>query len=516
MTSVSSFNLVIGLAGPYGAGCTSLAGELRSVVSDWPGFHVETIHVADLIKRYYPILREKDLPPLGDDSAERRQLLQNAGTELRQPDKEFIGKAIACDIFEKGSELEKDKKMNGVGTSVFIVDSLKNRNEVELLRRTYSNEFYLVFVHSDRETRWRREVDYKSWNEKQRVAFEERDQVDRDEKNVEPGVDDAGQQVGRLAAMADYYIVNNQTREDLKEKGIRFLEALLGNSRNQPTFDERSMHLAYSASNRSYCLSRQVGAVIVDNQGNVLGIGHNDVPKAGGGLYTHEDSQDKRCYSVGDRKCINDTNKNERFNELETQIVNSINVEGPERDTIRKVIRRSAFKEATEYCRAVHAEMEALLSVSRNPSSSTVGAAMYATTQPCHNCTKHLICAGLKKVVYIEPYPKSLAVELHSDAIVLDPRPAECSKEKVMFVPYQGIAPHRYHDFFVLEGERKGPEGQYVQRSKEEQANNPRFAKHVQRRYRRSSDPDPVTASEIKHLNEIAKLAQTKIEETKE
>ena len=38
------------------------------------------------------------------------------------------------------------------------------------------------------------------------------------------------------------------------------------------------------------------------------------------------------------------------------------------------------------------------------------------TTCPCHNCTRHIIAAGLSSVTYIEPYPKSRAADPHEDA----------------------------------------------------------------------------------------------------
>ena len=48
-----------------------------------------------------------------------------------------------------------------------------------------------------------------------------------------------------------------------------------------------------------------------------------------------------------------------------------------------------------------------------------VGGTLYTTTFPCHNCTRHIVASGIAKVYYIEPYAKSLALELHNDAIEL-------------------------------------------------------------------------------------------------
>lgn len=50
----------------------------------------------------------------------------------------------------------------------------------------------------------------------------------------------------------------------------------------RPTLSETGMFAAYGAQLRSACLSRQVGASLLDQRGNVLAIGTNEVPKEWG------------------------------------------------------------------------------------------------------------------------------------------------------------------------------------------------------------------------------------------
>ena len=151
---------------------------------------------------------------------------------------------------------------------------------------------------------------------------------------------------------------------------------------------------------------------------------------------------------------------------------------------ISKAVETSDFKDATEYCRAVHAEMDALIGICRNPCGSTLGATVYVTTQPCHNCTKHLIVAGVDHVVYIEPYPKSLGDSLHSDAVSLNPKDSCISDTKIYFVPYQGAAPRRYHDLFDMDQDRKDDKGRIASLPKEKLAESPKFATKVTKRSR--------------------------------
>jgi len=333
-----AYNLVIGISGPYGAGASSLSQEIVELLTNWPGCKVNAIHVSDLIKNYSnKIGLSRNVPE--DDSSERRKKLQEAGTALRRKDPKLTSKMIVAEISKEAITWEKSHGFSNIGTTIFVVDCLKNSIEANEFKRIYGDEFYLVYVHASREARWRRQVDYRGWKESERVEFEERDKVDYNEKAADPQVGNAGQEVGKLSSMADYYIVNNQNRENLRAEANRLLNLLFGDGKNQPTINERSMHLAFSASNRSYCLSRQVGAAIVDRDGNVLGIGHNDVPKANGGLYTQEEGQnDKRCYLVGDRRCINETNKQERIKDLVKDILNKVELESIEKEKLNKAV----------------------------------------------------------------------------------------------------------------------------------------------------------------------------------
>jgi deoxycytidylate deaminase len=109
--------------------------------------------------------------------------------------------------------------------------------------------------------------------------------------------------------------------------------------------------------------------------------------------------------------------------------------------------------ELTEYGRVVHAEMSAICDAARlgRPLKNMI---LFCTTFPCHNCTKHLLAAGIAEVVYMEPYPKSKAKELHENEIELEKR----AKDHVAFLPFIGIAPTRYRDIFQ-KGRRKSKDG---------------------------------------------------------
>jgi deoxycytidylate deaminase len=103
-----------------------------------------------------------------------------------------------------------------------------------------------------------------------------------------------------------------------------------------------------------------------------------------------------------------------------------------------------------EFGRDIHAEMSAICDAARN-GLSLGGSSLYTTTFPCHLCAKHIVASGIRRVVYLEPYPKSYAQELHEDSIEVE---GNADTKRVNFAPFIGISPYRYRDLFE-KGRRK-------------------------------------------------------------
>ena len=96
--------------------------------------------------------------------------------------------------------------------------------------------------------------------------------------------------------------------------------------------------------------------------------------------------------------------------------------------------------------------MDALLSCSR-AGIPTTGSSLYCTTFPCHNCAKHIIASGINRVVYVEPYPKSRALDFHSESIRLKSELITEPVDKtqlVSFEPFIGVGPRRFLDLFSM------------------------------------------------------------------
>lgn len=212
------------------------------------------------------------------------------------------------------------------------------------------------------------------------------------------------------------------------------------------------MFIAKAAALRTLDLSRQVGAAIFSHEGEIISIGSNEVPKGDGGTYWSDDNYDDREYKRGE-----DSN-DRRKKEILSEIVDILNLKLDD-VLANKKIQDSQFMDALEYGRIVHAEMSAISDAARL-GRSTKGSVLHCTTFPCHMCAKHIVAAGVSKVLFLEPYPKSLVLDLHSDSIMIEQgdRGRFQSYPSVEFEHFSGVSPRRYRELFERT-KRKGKSG---------------------------------------------------------
>ena len=131
--------------------------------------------------------------------------------------------------------------------------------------------------------------------------------------------------------------------------------------KERPSYDEYFMEMAHVVANRSTCLRRNVGAILVKDK-HILSTGYNGAPKGF-----------KHCSEVG---CLR-----EKMNILRG--------------------------ERHELCRGVHAEQNAIIQAAVF-GVSIKGSTLYCTNTPCVVCVKMLINAGVEEIVYSGEYPDDL------------------------------------------------------------------------------------------------------------
>lgn len=447
--------LVFALAGPVGADLQEVSRTLADALKQCD-YRVEEISVGALVRQI----------------AARRPLTAADGSPIRlfdKPEELRIASYVdACNAIRRFSrdaaavaaaaiaEIRGRRKRHGgaPGRRAYILRSLKRPEEAHLLRQVYGPGFFLIGVNVDRPAR----VDSlarriaSSHNEtpaspnfaKHLESAEGLARRDEDE-----AADGYGQRLRDVFQLCDLFVSPNPPSA-LFPQIDRFVRLILGDLGETPWADEQFMFQAFAASLSSGALGRQVGAVLVSPTREVLGIGWNDVPKAGGGLYRAGEAYDRRDIRE-DRDSVN-VHADLILGEILEMAHRAGWLAGdvrPQLDDAREAFKKSRVMNLLEFGRTSHAEMEAVLAASRIGATPR-GATLYTTTFPCHECARLVVTAGVGKVVYIEPYPKSRALELHRDAIHAYDDVTPPHQDAVRFEPFLGIAPHRFAELFSL------------------------------------------------------------------
>jgi cytidine deaminase len=287
------------------------------------------------------------------------------------------------------------------------------------------------------------------------------------EKDADERANRFGQHMADAFALCDVVIATDTPDDKSQETRSvrRFVELLFGNWTHTPTYDETGMYIAQGSACRSSSMARQVGAAILRPDGSVVALGANEVPKFGGGFYSSDDVakgvKDGRDHAFFAHD-TSDAMRREIVADLIARLGDDGVFEVPDRAKADEIasellrretgsVKKALLMNTIDYVRAVHAEAAAIVEAARL-GLSTRDCVLYTTTFPCHDCAKHIVAAGVRRVVYIEPYTKSHAVSFYKDSIVVDDPNVG---DHVQFLPFVGVAPRRYSELFTMRGERK-------------------------------------------------------------
>jgi dCMP deaminase len=126
---------------------------------------------------------------------------------------------------------------------------------------------------------------------------------------------------------------------------------------DRPDWDEYYMGIARAVALRSNCIRRRVGAVIVVERA-IIATGYNGTPV---GV--------RNCFEGGCPRCESN----------------------------------AAPGEGYDTCLCVHAEQNAIVHAARHGNATNTGI-LYTTLRPCFGCAKESIQAGVREMVFAEPY----------------------------------------------------------------------------------------------------------------
>jgi deoxycytidylate deaminase len=450
--------LVIGFVSPIGADLTGSVGAFRRFL-EAQNYKVIEIKVTDV----FPVLEKYIAPaqPLVHRPMYPRYTSHIAyGNQLRATfdDNAILAALTVRTIVRKRIRLQKDWAGDRFSATTYLIHQFKRKEEVDLIRSLYGDTFFQVSVYSRRGARlnflsklFASSENTANVNEF-RPKAEHIIQIDEDEVQEE-----YGQRVTKIFHDADL-VINLDVKDPSPAAQVeRFCELMFSSNRFSPTRMEYGMYVAKAAALRTLDLSRQVGAAIFSEDGQIICLGSNEVPKGSGGTYWSDGKFDDRDYVRGYDS--NYRRKQEILREL-------LKIAGRETELDQLLsdprIRDSQFMDALEYGRIVHAEMTALCDAARS-GRPVEGATLYCTTFPCHMCAKHIIASGLSRVVFLEPYPKSLAADLHGGAVEVEhgDRGQYEGFPAVRFEHFFGVTPRRYRELFERV-RRKDEDGTFV------------------------------------------------------
>ncbi|MCB9799478.1 MAG: AAA family ATPase [Candidatus Omnitrophica bacterium] len=244
----------------------------------------------------------------------------------------------------------------------YVVDSVRHPSEVEVFRRR--NDFFLAAIDASQEIRFERIK--KREREKDPKTLEEFKALEQREASSTNSTD---QQLDLAIQRADVVLKNESVLDELHEQVKRILIEF-SKKKSRPDWDDYFLGIAKVVALRSNCIKRKVAAVIVKDK-RIIATGYNGTPR---GV--------KNCNEGGCPRC------------------NSFGLSGTGLDE----------------CLCSHAEENAIVQ-SAYHGVNIKDTVLYTTFSPCLTCTKMIINAGIREVVFNVEYPLSdVSVKLLQEA----------------------------------------------------------------------------------------------------
>lgn len=283
------------------------------------------------------------------------------------------------------------------------IDAIRNANESNYLKDVYRS-YYLMSISVDENMRQKRlgGLNQEEQNSLNYVEYESK---------LNYGEIFYHQNIANCFEMADIHLVNldekNNRRLRLTRQLVRYITLMIHPGLVLPSDIERCMQLAYNVKYNSGCLSRQVGAIVTGPDYAVKSVGWNDVPnKQLECIYRDVDG-----YCKGNQQeCFSEFEyENPEFKKVIEHIGNKlkkVDLHGRKFFYCFKDVYNGIKNEKNQvFTRALHAEENAFLQISKYGGQAINGGYLFCTASPCELCSKKAFQLGIKKIYYIDPYP---------------------------------------------------------------------------------------------------------------
>lgn len=308
VSQIPRLELVFGLVGPVGVNLDMIS-EVLSAELIRQNYYSNLIHVTKIMRDVpsdIVIVSEPYLESIvsriryADDICEqlgRPDALAAITITAIQSERQRLNRERAV---AQGKELKDKESEAPLQGHAFIVRQFKRPNEIQLMRRVYGKLFFQISAYSspdERESLLRSKIKESNFG-----TIEEADAKCQAIKlmaiDYSESENDFGQKIRETFPLADVF-VDGVNRKNCEYMIRRFIDLIFGDNSITPDHDEYGMYMARSASLRSGDLSRQVGAAIFRQTGEVVSLGCNEVPKYPGGTYWCNDSPDARDFALG-------------------------------------------------------------------------------------------------------------------------------------------------------------------------------------------------------------------------
>jgi len=287
------------------------------------------------------------------------------------------------------------------------IDAIRNPYEAYFFHQRYSG-FYLISINTPNDERLNHLRKSHKFSEDQIRA------LDNKEYPAKISGQDIfiSQNIQKCIELSDIHL-NNPDRQEFNNNELRsqlfwYISLILHPGLVTPTAIERGMQLALSAKLNSGCISRQVGAVVTDNNYSIKAVGWNSTPegqtpcllRSAGDLL---DGGKEQVYSSYERT-------NEKFQKVMSCTYNSAitsdHLKGRQVSYCFKDIQNKVENQKNQvHTRSLHAEENAFLQLAKYGGEPVQGGFLFTTASPCELCSKKAYQLGIRKVIYIDPYP---------------------------------------------------------------------------------------------------------------
>lgn len=311
-------------------------------------------------------------------------------------------------IRSQNSRKERDKN----DYTHIVIDALRNPFEVLYFRERYS-AFYLMSISTDEQTRTRKLME-KGFPPEAIKGIDDKENGRKDFSEAYQDID-----INRCIELSDIHLTHDGTEytnnRKLTNQIITYLSLIRHPGLIPPSPMERVMQIAYTAKLNSGCLSRQVGAVVTNEDFSVLSVGWNTVPQ--GQTPCSLRCLNDLCAKEDENAFSNFERNNSKFSKSASELYQCyLDENGNLTDRLLGVPLAYCFKDiytSTErgqehnqvHTRAVHAEENAFLQLAKYGTSGIKGGKLFSTSSCCELCAKKAYQLGISEIFYIDSYP---------------------------------------------------------------------------------------------------------------